>query len=787
MSAVWMRLRTDGRSRWRAWVALALLVGLAGGVVLASLAAAKRTQSAYDRFLRWSDAADVALFNAADPVDFDQVRELPEVAEALDAWFAWMVDPKGEGSILDPVFTLGRGLQEVDRPKVLAGRRPDPSKVDEGAISPVAARLTGLGVGDTVTLDSLSPAQLEHAFEGQDLDPAGPTFTFRIVGIEASAGGFIHDASLNLTAAFGRDHADEVATIPLLAVKLRRGLADLDSFKAGVERIAGDSPVNFETSFDSAAETNRTLRVQAVALRLFAALAALAALVILAQALAREASGEAVDHPALRAVGMTRAQLWAASLIRVAAVGVGGAAVAVGVSMPVSPLMVFGLAEEVEPYPGAWFDASTVIGGAAILLVLTALAGAWPAWRATRSEAAGEQTPAGARGAPSVAVAGAARAGLPASAVAGVRMALEPGRGRSAVPTRAALVGTTVSLIALLTAFSFGSSLSRLLTTPRLYGWEWDAVVGSPFDEDTSAKVVPALAAGAEVSEFSSVSYAEVDMGGVRVRALGFDTVQGSVLPPVVEGRHPRGPGEIVLGGKTLEEVGRSVGDALDVRVGDRRASMRIVGRAVFPGLGESDEGALGEGALMTRAGLVRLVPEAPANLFAVRFSDQVPEAEAARFVEELGFGVTLAEPPKAVADFGRVDNLPAVLAALLVVLAAGTLAHTLLTGVRRRRRDLAILKSLGFVRRQVGAVVAWQATTLVVLSLACAVPVGVAAGRTVWRVFADELGIVPQPVVPTLAILIVIPATLIVANVLAAIPGRAAARTRPALVLRSE
>ena len=787
MAAVLLRLRTGARSRWRAWVALALLVGVAGGIILAALAGAERTETSYDRFLRWSNASDLVLFNAADPVDFEQVRALPEVDEALDAWFAWMVDTEAGHSVLDPVFAAGRGLEVVDRPKVLAGRRPDPTKVDEASITPVAARLTGLGVGDTVTLDSLAPQQLEQAFEGEDLEPEGPTFTFRIVGIEASAGGFIHDAGLVLTPAFGRAHGDEVATVPLLAVKLRRGAADLGAFKAGVERIAGGSPVNFDASSEGAAETNRTLRIQAVALRLFAALGGLAALVILAQALAREASGEAVDHPALRAVGMTRLQLWATSVLRVAAIAVAGATVAVAVAVVASPPMVFGLAEEVEPHPGAWFDASAVLGGAAALALLTVAAGAWPAWRATRSVGDGEQAPAGAARAPSMAVACAARAGLSASAVAGVRMALEPGRGRSAVPTRAALVGTSLSLIAVLTAFCFGSSLSKLLSTPRLYGWDWDAVVGSPFDADTSAKVVPALAAGPAVSGFSSVSYAEVEMGDVRVRALGFDTVQGSVLPPIVEGRAPGGPDEIVLGTKTVEDVDRSVGDTVDVRVGDERASMRIVGRGVFPAMGESDEGALGEGALLTRAGLVRLVPEAPVNLFAVRFSDDVPHAEATRFVEDLGFGVTLAEPPKAVADFGRVDRLPAVLSTLLVVIAAGTLGHTLLMGVRRRRRDLAILKSLGFVRRQVGAVVAWQATTLVVLALACAVPLGVAAGRTAWRVFADELGIVPQPVVPAFAILAVVPATVVVANVLAAIPGRAAARTRPALVLRSE
>ncbi len=155
--------------------------------------------------------------------------------------------------------------------------------------------------------------------------------------------------------------------------------------------------------------------------------------------------------------------------------------------------------------------------------------------------------------------------------------------------------------------------------------------------------------------------------------------------------------------------------------------------------------------------------------------------------VEELGYGVSTAEPPAGVADLGRVDKLPGVLSALLVLVAAGTLGHTLLTGVRRRRRDLAILKTLGFVRRQVEATVAWQATALVSVALVFGLPVGLAAGRWAWRTFAGELGIVPQPVVPLVSVGLVVPAALAVANLLAALPGRSAAGTRPALVLRSE
>jgi ABC-type lipoprotein release transport system permease subunit len=123
----------------------------------------------------------------------------------------------------------------------------------------------------------------------------------------------------------------------------------------------------------------------------------------------------------------------------------------------------------------------------------------------------------------------------------------------------------------------------------------------------------------------------------------------------------------------------------------------------------------------------------------------------------------------------------------LLALLAVGTLAHTLVSATRRRRRDLAILKTLGFVRPQVRGTLAWQATTLGTVALLVGLPTGIAGGRWGWRLFAGQLGVLADPVVPLLAIYIVVPAALFLVNVVAALPGRAAARTQPATVLRSE
>jgi predicted lysophospholipase L1 biosynthesis ABC-type transport system permease subunit len=114
-------------------------------------------------------------------------------------------------------------------------------------------------------------------------------------------------------------------------------------------------------------------------------------------------------------------------------------------------------------------------------------------------------------------------------------------------------------------------------------------------------------------------------------------------------------------------------------------------------------------------------------------------------------------------------------------------MGHTLLTSIRRRRRDLAVLKTLGFERGQLSRVVAWQATTIALIAVAIGIPLGIAGARWAWTIFADELGIVPQPVIPFLPILLVVPAAIVVANLIAAVPARLAGRTPVALALRAE
>ena len=118
---------------------------------------------------------------------------------------------------------------------------------------------------------------------------------------------------------------------------------------------------------------------------------------------------------------------------------------------------------------------------------------------------------------------------------------------------------------------------------------------------------------------------------------------------------------------------------------------------------------------------------------------------------------------------------------------AVAALALTLTASVRRRRRDLALLKTLGFTQRQLAAAIAWQASVAAAVGIVIGIPVGIAVGRWLWTLFARLIYAVPQPTVPVLSVVLVGVGALVVANLVASLPGRSAARTSTALLLRTD
>jgi ABC-type lipoprotein release transport system permease subunit len=142
---------------------------------------------------------------------------------------------------------------------------------------------------------------------------------------------------------------------------------------------------------------------------------------------------------------------------------------------------------------------------------------------------------------------------------------------------------------------------------------------------------------------------------------------------------------------------------------------------------------------------------------------------------------------PAEIENYRSIGVIPDILALALALGAVVGLGLTLVASVHRRRRDLALLRTLGFTSRQLVATVAWQASVAGTVGVIAGVPLGIIIGRWLWILFARSVYVVPDPTVPVLSVVVVSFSALVVSNVVAAFPGRSAARTSTAQVLRGE
>ena len=321
--------------------------------------------------------------------------------------------------------------------------------------------------------------------------------------------------------------------------------------------------------------TERGIRPEAVALAIFAALAGVISLAVLGQLLARQLALDSAEFPILRAFGMTRRSLLALSAARLALVTVAGAILAVAIAVAASPLMPIGAARLAEPDPGVQADVAVLAIGFAVIAALPLALLARPAWRAVSHAMGplGVAEPAAGRTRPSLLAATLTSAG-PVTSGIGVRMALEPGRGRTAVPVRSALAGTVVAIAALVAAAVFGASLAGLVGTPGRYGQNWDAELSTGFAAVPASLGAKVLSTVPGIAGYTEGNSGQLTIDGQLVPAIGVDPPPGSTgqgddsgYLTMLAGRTPDGPDEIALGAQTLRAIHARLGETVRVAV----------------------------------------------------------------------------------------------------------------------------------------------------------------------------------------------------------------------------
>ncbi|MGO8886444.1 MAG: FtsX-like permease family protein [Streptosporangiaceae bacterium] len=852
LRVAWYRGRVTLRRRLPGLLGLAILIGLLGGTAMAAVTAARRTDSSYPDYLASTNPSAViaqpnANFSKATTLAqayrlyqhlLTQMRHLPHVRglASADALSAATLTPRGGfGSVLFTQVQLVASsdgmFSRQDRVTIVSGHRA--VRPDEVIATSRAAALLHLHVGSRIPIGvwsgTISKPGLPPFYRKLDLRVTGiGVVSTQVVqdDIDANRTGFLIG-----TPALDREFVPCCTATSYVGLRVAGG--------GRVEAAVGQEYENMETTssfysgqtgqvlqllevYDTAAieaEAQRAIRPEAIALGVFGIIAGLVALVVAAQSVSRQLQARAADAAIMRALGAGPAAATADGVLGILTAIAAGALLAVAVAVGLSPFSLFGPVRQVEPGRGTYLDWTVLgLGALGLALVLGGFAVATGCWQAPHRAAARRQ-PAG-RG--SAAVRAGLSAGLPPAGVAGLRFALEAGRGRTAVPVRSVMAGAILAVLVGTAALTFGASLAYLVSHPGLYGWNFSYAL---YSTDGWGPFPPSLTKAPLhrdrlVAAATGVYFLTVQVDKQTVPAI-LSPVNAAVAPRQLSGHGLDGPGQIVLGPGTLAQLHKRIGDFVTVQLGPviRHGRLRIVGTAALPAIGDtlSIHPSLATGAIMaagvvTRAALDEGGPRySGPNAIFVRLRPGVSQAAGLRSLQqitgaynafvhspaivakggttalELQANVLPAQRPAEIVNYRTMGAMPAVLAGALAAGAVAGLGLTLIASVRRRRRDFALLKTLGFTRAQLAAAVAWQSTVVVAVGLLIGVPLGIAAGRWLWLLFARELSAVPVPTVPAGSIVLAALAALILANLVAAIPGRSAARTRPAIVLRSE
>ncbi|HVB71245.1 MAG TPA: FtsX-like permease family protein [Acidimicrobiales bacterium] len=841
LHVTWYRYRATFARQLSAYLAVVLLIGLLGGVAMASVAAARRTQSSYPIFLAGTDASTLTMsvFHTAGIGGPGQniapaIRRLPDVSHVVSALIPKIAPLTVAGAprlntvaSINTAGSLDGMMSHQDRLAVFGGRTWDQRRANEIVMTSGAAQQLGYHVGEVIPFGVYTNAQT--TFPGFGTPRVKPTLELhlRLVALATFNTQLVQDdidrtygfifMDRALTERLARVVPDQL-TPALYGIQLKngpRGLATVERQLIGL--VPRGDIYEFHVTSTVTHEVELAIKPESVALGAFGAIAALACLVLVAQAISRLIRRGDQDRRVMRALGASpRASVIEGVVGALAAVGT-GTVLALGVAVLLSPLAPLGPVRAVFPDRGFNADATVLGVGAAVLLVGLSL---FTLVRSLREVQRGSARPSLLAGRGAHLSERAPVTLLPVAATVGIHFAVDPGRGRATVPVRSVIGGTILAVAMVVATLTFASGFSTLISRPPLYGWNWNYLLNPSNNVPPAA--IAALSHDPSVAAWSGADYTDIEIDNHEVPIL-MQRVGAKVTPPTLSGHGLRTRHQIVMGAATLALLHKKVGDSVEVSLGSPKnkgyylapTKLTIVGTATLPAVGYAsfvaEHTAMGTGALLpvnfshinfssggsdpnlngpelvfvrTRTGVSAAVARAGLDRVA-RVANQVLNHDK----HSVGNSVSVLGVlrPVQIVNYRSVGSTPVLLATGLALGGILALGVTLASSVRRRRRDLALLKTLGFTHRQLSSAIAWQASTTAGVGVLLGVPLGVLIGRELWTLFARSINAVPDPTVPALSVLLVAAGALAFANVVAALPGRSAARTSAALVLRAE
>jgi len=794
------------RHRAAATAGLVLLVALTAGSVAALVAGARRTTEVWPEMVASTRATgDVAVFAQLDdavPFEADEqepllrlLEDLPEVGRVGRGTLAIVEGGGGRrllGSVaLDPGTDLTFG-----RPVVVDGTWPAPDDPTGIAIDEELAAREGLGVGDRYRVAPYTIEQFGPAGEGADVEAAGRAdelevravyrYPMDLLPTELDQEGLYVDRSgLHLTSAWWASHGGDVARYGVGAIVQLAAGATADDLSAALdERIPGRFTLEFGSILgptDPLTGIERAIDLQAGATLAVAGVTGVTGAALVLLLLGRRADAGRASDEVLHGLGLGRADRRRLALLEGAGIGLAGAALGAVGAVVGTRWLPFGLAARADLSPGIELDVPVLAATAAATVALVVAATAIGSVRGDRRQPA----PTSASAARAVAL------GAGPAAATGLRFALQPDRRARGVPGRAAIAGVAATITVLVGVLLVAASFDRVRDEPGRYGAYGDAVVGNVASLDAAEQAVAALDRNPDVAAYVGETVNELELDGDRVWVSTVFPGRGDLRPRVVAGRVPQAEDEIALGREVLDDLGLGVGDVVRTRFAQERpVAMRIVGQSLVHDV-DGTNGGPGKSGIIAAAAMGRLDPEGRDGTgptwFVVDLADDAPAGALARLADDFPSTTLTPRLPSDLVNVERMGGLLVLLAVLVAALGAGAAALATLGAVRHHRRDLAVLRALGFVRRQAGATVAWQASTYLAVGLLVGLPAGFAAGTRGWAAIARNAGVADGAVVPTAGLLVVVAATVLAVHLVAAVPGARARRLRAADVLRAE
>jgi hypothetical protein len=790
--------RLQIQRRWRSLVVVALFVAIVGGFAAALIAGARRSSSVVDRYFGATIPYNFQV--GADQLTRAQLLAIPGVERAdRDTYFA-STYVKPDGTLGDTINSLVYDRSSIDPTfRVLEGAIPSASDANAVLVNEGFTEQFGLHSGDTLTVKSFARRDRADIYANHYDTPHGPEYRFRIAAVirtpldialdqprtlsqEASfspGGMYVPSAfyDANRTRFLGFGDAFDVELAPSTTER---------AFEAAARRSIGQGvyigPARFA---DRRGSYDTPVDLETTGLLALGVATALAGAIVVALLLGAEARAHEDDDEMLHGLGATRRQLATAALLRTAPFGMIGALLAVAFAYALSARFPIGVGRLLELDRGLAVNAAVLACAVVAVAVFTSGVAFLLASRATRRRVDAPATRARGRIGQVL-----VRNGVPPEIAVGTHFAFgAEGARRSS--TRPAIAGGAIALALVIALGMFLAGTDHLDTDGAAHGWPWDAVIGNTNFPMPKARE-SAIVRDARVAAATRARYGQATVGGRSAEVLAYDPA-GHSPPVLLNGRLPTQADEIAPAAELLHDLHKHVGDRLKLSVADTEFAsessqpvdreLTVVGVSIPPVMGESEFGNV---AVVPLSAIRAAGGTTAPQLVLVRLRGPDRTSDARGLAHDYTPEVILDNVPSRIVNLHRVRSLPLLGALIAALFGTVLLAFTLAVAVRRRIRQLGVLRALGMNARRVGRVLMWQGVALALAIVVIGLPLGIAIGVVAWRTFAHGLGVGAGATIPW-SLLLLLPGSILVGVLAAVVPARRARRQPVSELLRVE